>query len=175
MWYVSVPYYLISLVYFGLSSSKKWTYLQLTCRRSQRCVDCGYCLWLLFVISLSPIECLRFRVFFKNDFQSRLLQSRFSEKNLKRHHRKRVRPSLSVYHCLKRPFMHNVFSQTHLRLHFLDSQHLADITLVIACHHLAIAVGDATRFSQINSRKLINNSVSPFRLLTFRPISDNCL
>ena len=68
--------------------------------------------------------------------------------------------------------MHNVFSQTHLRLHFLDSQHLADITLVTACHHLAIAVGDATRFSQINSRKLINNSVSPFRLLTFRPISD---
>ena len=30
------------------------------------------------------LECLRFRVFFKNDFQSRLLQSRFlQKKNLK--------------------------------------------------------------------------------------------
>ena len=68
--------------------------------------------------------------------------------------------------------MHNVFSQTHLRLHFLDSQLLVDNKHVIACHHLAIATGDAAHFSQFNSRKLINNSVSPFRLLTFRPISD---
>ena len=42
-----------------------------------------------------------------------------------------------------------------------------------ATHYLAFAIDDATHFSQINSRKLIINSVSPFRLLTFRPISDN--
>ena len=74
----------------------------------------------------------------------------------------------------------NVFSHTHLQLHFpeipskcRDTQHFINIILVIVSHHLAFAVGNATHFSQINSHKLINNSVSPFRLLTFRPIPDN--
>ena len=74
----------------------------------------------------------------------------------------------------------NVFSHTHLQLHFpetpskcRDTQHFINIILVIVSHHLAFAVGNATHFSQINRYKLINNSVSPFRLLTFRPISDN--
>ena len=75
----------------------------------------------------------------------------------------------------------NVFSHTHLQLHFpetpskcRDTQHFINIILVIVSHHLAFAAGNATHFSH-NSHKLINNSVSPFRLLTFRPISDNCL
>ena len=73
----------------------------------------------------------------------------------------------------------NVFSQTYLQLHFPETlskchnaQHLINIIHVTTSHHLAFAVGDATHFSQINSHKLINNPVSPFRLLTFRPISD---
>ena len=34
-------------------------------------------------VVFNALECLRFRIFFKNDFQSRLLQSRFSQKNWK--------------------------------------------------------------------------------------------
>ena len=79
-------------------------------------------------------------------------------------HNQSLPAHLSVLYCLT-SFHKLTFNYTSLKFSPSVAMHTT-LNHYHTCHCKPSSIGDATHFSQINSHKLINNSVSPFRLLT---------
>ena len=86
-------------------------------------------------------------------------------------HNQSLPAHLSVLYCLT-SFHKLTFNYTSLKfspsvaMHTTLNHYHTTLNHYHTCHCKPSSIGVATHFSQINSHKLTNNSVSPFRLLT---------